>query len=90
MLPKNYVLLEGGQRLYPKNSTAQGRVLIQRRTWIPYYIKLRFKGTSDLYQYIASITTVHITLKYERGFKALSLNFVKSNQPNTPSRSCPP
>ena len=90
MPPKIKALLERGQKLYYKNATAQGRVSIQRRTWIPYYIKLRFKGTGDLYQYIASITTVHITLKYERGFKAFSLNFVKSNQPNTPSRSCPP
>ena len=32
--PKIKVLLGGGQRLYSKNSTSQGRVLIKRRTWI--------------------------------------------------------
>ena len=29
-------LLEVGQELYYKNSTAQGQVLIKKRTWIPY------------------------------------------------------
>ena len=70
MLLKTKALLEGGQQLYPKNSTAQGRVLIQRLTWILYFIKNCFKGTSDLYQYIASLTTVHRPLKYDRVFKA--------------------
>ena len=32
MLPKSKALLEGGQKMYTKNATAQGQVLIQRRT----------------------------------------------------------
>ena len=36
VLPEIKALLEGGQRLYSKNATSQGRVLIQKRNWIPY------------------------------------------------------
>ena len=90
MLPKIKALLEGGQRLYPKNYTDQGRVLIQRRIWIGCQIKIRFKGTGYLYQYIASITTVHRPLKDDRGFKYSPSTFVKSHQPNPPSFSINP
>ena len=90
MLPEIKALIEGGQRLYSKNATAQGRVLIQRWTWIPYYIKLRFKVTGHLYQYIASLTTTHRPLKYDRGFKAFHSPFFKSLQPDPPSGSWTP
>ena len=90
MLPKIKALIEGGQRLYSKNATAQRRVLIQGRIWIPYQIKLCFKGTGNLYQYIASITTVHRPLKYDQDFKAFLSTFSKSRQPDPPSRSWPP
>ena len=81
-MPKIKALLEGGQRRYYQNATAQKRVLIQRLIWIPYYIKLRYKGTENLYQYIASLTTVHITLKDDWGFKASPSTFFKSYQHN--------
>ena len=89
-MPKIKALLKGGQQLYSKNATAQGRVLIQRRIWIPYQIKICFKGTGNLYQYTASLTIIHRLLKYDWGFKAFLSTFVKSHQPDTPSRSWPP
>ena len=36
VLPEIKLLLEGGQRFFSKNATAQGQVLIHRRIWIPY------------------------------------------------------
>ena len=72
-------LLELGQRLYSKNATSQVLVLIQIRAWIPYQIKIRFKGTGDLYQYISFLTTVHRILKDDRGFKDFPSAFIKSH-----------
>ena len=89
ILPKIKAPLEGGQRLYSKNATPQGRFLIQRRIWIVYYIKIRFKGTVYLYQYTASLKIVYRPLKYDR-FKYSPSTFFKSHQPDPPSRYWPP
>ena len=43
--------------------------------------KLSFKGTGDLYQYIASLTTVHRPLKYDRVFKASPSIFSNHTNP---------
>ena len=73
VLPEIKVLLEGGQRFFSKNATAQGQVLILKRTWILYQIKISFKGTSDFHYYIASLKTVHRPLTDGRGFQAFSV-----------------
>ena len=57
--------------------------------WVPNQIKLRFKGTGYLHQYTASLKTFHRPLKYDQGFKYLPSIFVKSHQPDPPSRSWP-
>ena len=48
------------------------------------------KGIGDLCQYVAFPKTVHRTLKDDRVLKAFPSTFVKSHQPNPPSRSWPP
>ena len=79
MLPKIKVLLEGGQQLYTKNATSQGRFLIHVRDG--YRTRLDFITILlvSFYQYIAYIKTSHYPLKDDQYFKHITSTFLKSH-----------
>ena len=74
-MPKIKALPEGGQQLYTKNSTSQGLFFIQ--IWDGYRTRenLVTGVPVDLYQYIAYLTTIHLPLKGDQCFKAITSTF---------------
>ena len=81
LMPKFKAIIEGGQRLYTKNSTDQGIVYIQ--IWIGYRTRDNLVTwlPVDFYRYRAYLTTTHWPLKVHRYFNATTSNFV-TQHPN--------
>ena len=75
-IPKIKALLEGGQQLYTKNATSQGLVIIQRRNGYLTRDKLVTLVPVDSYRYIEYLETIHLPLKGDRSFKAITSTFV--------------
>ena len=76
MLPKVKALFEGGQQLYTKNSLAQGLFFIQRRNGNRSIEHLVTRFMVGFYQYRAYLTKIHLPLKGDRPFKAITKTFV--------------
>ena len=81
MLPEIKGLLEGGQKLYTKNSTAQRLVFIQIQDGYRTREKLVTRVPVYFYQYIAYLEKIHWPLKFDRCFKSINSTF-STLQPN--------